>query len=78
MKSALGYGQSYMSELQDRKYRASWSDLVSIINDDSTSPAIWDMNQSDSAGNLLPASSEADEFVSFAEWAFGPTGLPIL
>lgn len=51
---------------------------MSIINDDSTSPAIWDMNQSDSAGKLLPASSGADEFVSFAEWAFGPTGLPIL
>lgn len=36
------------------------------------------MNQSDSAGKLLPASSEADEFVSFAKWAFGPTGLPNL
>lgn len=59
-------------------YHNSWSDLASIINDDSTSPAIWDMNQSDSAGKLLPASSEADEFVSFAKWAFGPTGLPNL
>jgi hypothetical protein len=36
------------------------------------------MNQSDGAGKLLSAFSEADEFVSFAEWAFGPTGLPNL
>lgn len=36
------------------------------------------MNQSDGAGKLHSASSEAEEFVSFAEWAFGPTGLPNL
>ncbi|KAJ5346162.1 hypothetical protein N7452_004166 [Penicillium brevicompactum] len=58
-------------------YPNSWSDLANIINDDSTSPVIWDMDQSDSAGKFLPV-SEADEFVSFAEWAFGPTGLPNL
>ncbi|KAJ5766705.1 uncharacterized protein N7511_004321 [Penicillium nucicola] len=54
---------------------SSWSDLSSIVNDDL---AIWEMNESGSVGNPLPASSEAEEFVAFAEWVFGPTGLPNL
>jgi hypothetical protein len=59
-------------------YHTSWSDLASIVNDDPNSPAIWDINQSDGAGKLLSAPSEAEEFLSIAEWAFGPTGLPNL
>ncbi|OQD77348.1 hypothetical protein PENANT_c113G11397 [Penicillium antarcticum] len=60
---------------RERPYTNSWSDLASIVNDDS---AIWEMNESGSVEKTLPASAEAEEFVEFAEWVFGPTGLPKL
>ncbi|OQD73134.1 hypothetical protein PENANT_c217G06402 [Penicillium antarcticum] len=56
-------------------YTNSWSDLASIVNDDL---ALWEMNESGSVEKTLSASSEAEEFVAFAEWVFGPTGLPNL
>ncbi|KAJ5454976.1 hypothetical protein N7530_012745 [Penicillium desertorum] len=59
-----------------RPFSNSWSDLTSIVNDGSTSRPTWET--SDGADKTLSASSEAEEFLSFAEWAFGPTGLPKL
>ncbi|KAJ6125840.1 hypothetical protein N7471_010333 [Penicillium samsonianum] len=71
--------QNYdIDSARQRPFSNGWSDLTSIVNDDPTSPGIWEMNQLDVMENLLSASSEAEEFLSFAEWAFGPTGLPKL
>ncbi|KAJ5593593.1 hypothetical protein N7537_010497 [Penicillium hordei] len=59
-----------------RPFSNSWSDLTSIVNDGSTSTPTWETP--DGVDKTLSASSEAEEFLSFAEWAFGPTGLPKL
>lgn len=71
--------QNYdIESARQRPFSNSWSDLTSIVNDTSASLAIWEMNQPDGVEKVLSASSEAEEFLSFAEWAFGPMGLPNL